>query len=540
MRFALGMVLLSWSVPASAMRWETPAEEAEIQSHIDKAGSVAVEDMRVNPRFTRAIRRKRGLEARMGLPRDESGNALRGPTEQELEKLHHFFSDEREDYRRSATVVQESMILRDYHYNAAIELTARYTGLGPNKKQGIVQHNAPEAARGLVLNWAPRFAPTVKSQMATWELERHPAYTGRDGNVYVRETAFKSPAVLAYALRHEAMHVNLMLSNEEFGQSKPEEERLLEAAGLAQAGELGLSAELYRDHFYNLLAMDAVLRDWIEKYRGGLRPGQNPGDFQMVVPPLRQAQIDRALAADLALFTDYLASGGGAESLESLKANGQSEFVRNLDSKYLPGLLEGWRHARQHDAESSQRKAAVSYYRIALEANQCGFHLNPDWTLSGPVSPFRIPHGYDVDVAKAGFMLMDACVKSGGEQAEPCNDSLSVIMSRWADIDFRNRMVAMRASGPFGDGQSEEGRCLYYLHENWKPRGDFEDLKEAVEKHHRIWWKEHYGGSDPPPSGGGRRERDPERPGRGYDGPCGNGGSLCGGNRPSVPNTHQQ
>lgn len=439
--------------------------------------------MSTDPNFLAALRRKREFEKKMGLPVDAKGDATRAPTEEELGKLNGFWSDKRDDYRQAVNGVLYERGLRDYNLNRAIALTKYYVDIGPHRVSGLVRHNADSPNLDKNWFWRVRFSGSTPPQLGN-----HNAMawiSPDDGGVNISLSAFESPAQLAFAIAHEAMHYNSALNDTEFGLLASEEDIVIYSAGLANSERLGLSAGEFKYFFTQAAGLKIIAQEERRRIAQGQPPKGPHVGFGLALTESGTEALLKEVDADLSLFDITPGADISPEGLEQIRASARSEFIRGLSNNYLHGLVKGWHAAKSNDQAAAIRQRSVEQHRIASEAGVCGFRMadNGDFfSLSQPV--FRIYHGGDTDRAKAAFLLINACLREGRPNDGPCNDAIGIVFARWGEPRFKDSMMKWRTTDPFMDGVGNPGECLLELRESWTPRGDFADLKATIERNY--------------------------------------------------------
>lgn len=499
-------------------------QEEEIKNHI-RQGQTASKALGEDPGILAAKNLKRQLEAEMGLPAD----ATRAPTEAELNRLNPFWGrDRRGDYTRAAKAVDDLVRTRDFNLNRALELAQKHYQIGITRPVGVVRYNADLPSLGSSWQWTLRFAERREADIPA---DSDVWISPKAGTVKFLESAFSSPSMLAYKIFHEASHYHLAFANAEYGMLKNEEEVWINKSALRHVADFGLSTNEVRNIIGNTGLMYAISREERRRMGQGQTPITPHGGFGLQPSRLETVEVVRQVDADLAAFDRSLARGVTDEEVEALKAGAQSEFVRDLKTNELWGLIFAWRSARENDAMQSGRDAQLQRERIHEEAAArrkliedaaaaCGFIMTPEGDFhSQGGSVFRVYHGGDVDRARAAFLLIDACIREGRPDAQPCNDAIGVVSARWQEPKFKDAMMKWRTTDPFIDGVGRPGQCLLELRDKWTPRGDYADLKATIEKNYRDRWAR-----ENPPRELPRTERppreDPAPPPRRGDGQC--------------------
>lgn len=524
MKPAILLALVFFAAPGIASSRPTPKQEEEIKNHIVQ-GRKASRALREDPTIIAARSLKRQLEAEMGLPPD----ATRAPTEAELDRLNPFWGrDRRGDYARATKAVDDLVRARDFNLNRALELSGKYYQIRPSRQAGVVRHNADRPNLGSSWQWGRlRFhdgsGPGVPEEADSW-------ISPESGAVNVLESAFTSPAMLAYMIVHEASHYHLALADAEYGMLKLEDEVWVNKSALLHVKDFGLSTDEVRFIFRNTACQYAISREERRRMAQGQSPTSPHGGFGLKPNAAEMAELLRAADADLAAFDMALARGVSDEEVEALKAGAQSEFVRDMKINEVWGLVIAWRSARENDAaqpgrdarllrEQQEEAVRARGRQIAEAAASCGFAVAPDGDFYAQGGSLRVYHRGEVDRARAALLLIDACQREGRPEAGPCNDAIGIVSARWAEPKFKDSMMVWKTNAPFIDGESTLGQCLWDLHQTWNPWGDFTDLKSTVERNRAR----RLAGRPKPPAPQTPREPRPPResppPSRG-DGQC--------------------
>lgn len=489
MKVLMFVALILAPSPATASYRPTVMQEAEIDKHIDQ-GLSAANALREDPKVQEAKDLKRRLEAEMGVPLDANGNATRAPTEAELKRLKGFWHDRRGDYTRAAKSVDDLVRTRDYNLNRAAELAQEYFQINtPRRSSGVVRFNTDPPELGSHWQWRLRFdggpPPDKSHTTGAW-------VSPEDGAVNLRAEAFSSPALLAFAIVHEALHYHIRLADSEYGLLRREEEVFVNFRALRHVSDFGLKSQEVRAVLLATAEQHVMALDDRRRMAQGQAPKSPHGGFGLELTKEGLAETRRAVDADLAALDGVLASGITDEELESLKAGAQSEFVKGLDKSELVDLAIAWRSARENDAmqpgrdaqflrEQQEEAARARGRQIAEAAVACGFSVASDGDFYAQGGSLRVYHSGEVDRARAALLLIDACQREGRPEAGPCNDAIGIVAARWAEPKFKDSMMVWKTNAPFIDAESALGQCLWDLHKTWTPRGDFADLKSAVE-----------------------------------------------------------
>jgi hypothetical protein len=493
LKAAIFAALVLGASPVSASYRPTPKQEDEIKKHIFR-GQSAAKALRENAEILAARDLKRRLEVEMGLDVDASGFVSRAPTEAELDRLNGFWRDRRGEYARASKIVGDAVRARDYNLNRAAELAKEYFKINtPSRSSGVVNFNADPPELGSHWQWRLRFdggpPPDKTHATGAW-------ISPNDGAVNLREEAFSSPAMLAFAIVHEALHYHIKLADSEYRLLHREEEALVNVRALFYVSDLGLKPQEVRSILLATAQQHIMALDDRRRMAQGQVPKTPHGGFNLELTPSGLADTQRAVDADLASIDRSLARGVTDEEVEALKAGAQSEFVRDLDRNGLIDLIIAWSSARENDAaqpgrdarlrqEQAEEAARVRGNAIVEAAAACGFQMTSagEFYTNG-TPPFRILHEGDIDKAKAAFLLVDACQREGHREAAPCNDAVGIIFARWNEPKFKNSMMKWRTTDPFMDGESALGQCLLELRDSWKPRGSSADLKATIEQNY--------------------------------------------------------
>ena len=359
--------------------------------------------------------------------------------------------------------------------------------------------------------------------------------------------AFKNDArqfdagMLASYLRHEQIHHNLFLTDPSSVdlRNTPGVERALLLAVMREQNVFQLDPDDWKNLFYNASGWSYLEDQWQLRMWQGYDPYNSADVTQQFnsinIPDARKDEIRRAADKDMALFAQLdglLDSGQNTTALERVRAEGASDFLRDISDGKVLDLMRGWRSARQRESDKDHIQEELAFQKLlqalSYESGLCGFESLSKFNSRGygfqeknPPCPvcskdeyyYTAPTG--LPAAKAAFLLTRACSDAG--IASPCNDSLPEMQSRWNDDDFRNSLVLDGSGG----GQRA---CVLQLREGLKPPFDAGDINRIVKrfkaeqaKEARRHAEEYYrrereaarerrrreGGGGSPPGGGG-------------------------------------
>lgn len=573
------IVLLGWPAGLEASPVAASDEEqAEIQTYIDKANQAV--DYRKeecaessNVEYCNAMTKKLEYERDMGISHDTLGNPSRSPTQADLKKISggwKFWDDRRGEYAKATKVYNEAQRESAENYAEAIRRTILYYNIQPDPKW---QNGAPVVSGapwtvGKNLIWKPEFS--VKPQPdevgdPEGAFEGHPGFLREDGAIIIRPTAFKYPGYLASILRHEELHVfdawteNLDLRNE------PATEVRHRLRVLTDEDVYELSPHDWKQDLKNLVWQNDLSAQWDNVMKAGKDPflAEDRKQFfnNLTITPEREREIDDQVERDLNHLSE---AGETLEDMENVKVAAESRFLRELDNKSLLGLVNGWKNARE--LEKERQEAAWQKMIDDYRQEVVWYEFEPILDSNGLDIGFRSPDLADyeytstmsLEEAKMPLFLAAACLYRGfapdfSRQNEPrLAKVIGRINDRWADPDFRSMIQLNSNSGPQED-------CLRHLSDNIKAPFDLKSLKKTLSKYWEDWDKgalrrlkdyerakrreeEAEDRRQEEEARRIRRENRPEkeeRESRGgggrYDGPCGNGGSVCGGNGPRFP-----
>lgn len=517
------LIAFLFGVPADAASYRpTPAQEEEIKNHV-RQGRAAAKALNEAPDILAAKKLKRQLEAEMRLPVDSNGDATRAPTEAELQGLNGFWRRNRSrDYIGAAKTVNDTLRARDYNLNRAAELAGSYFRIRPSRAAGKIRFNADPPILGSSWEWGQmRFhdgsGPDVPKNADAW-------ISSTSGIVNLLESAYSSPAMLAFNIAHEALHYQLALADKEYGMVQSEEEVWINSKALRHVSDFGLSTDEVRFIFRNTACQYVIA--FVERRR--INDGESPkpphSGFGLGLNVEGMSETLRAADADLAAFDRAATEGISDEALEAIRSGARSEFVRDMTRSDLLEMAIAWRSARENDAaqpgrearllrEQQEEEARIRSRQIMEAAAACGFKVLPDGDFYSPGGSLRVYYRGEVDRARGALLLIDSCQREGRPEAGPCNDAIGVVTARWLEPKFKDSMMVWNTNWPAIDAASALGQCLYDLHQTWTPRGDFADLKSAIERNlaRRLAARP----KPPAPPREPREPRDPAPPPRG-------------------------
>ncbi|MFA6318433.1 MAG: hypothetical protein WC943_13575, partial [Elusimicrobiota bacterium] len=576
----LVLVLCFFSSPAMAeLPKLTIRQEAEIITLIEQASHEldGSKDRQVfrNPVYGPALETKIKREKAMGL-RNDKGELVdpnrTEPTEEQLDKisrgLRFWEPDRRKEYQDAVWKIEAAKKKSRDRYQEALELTRKYARIGPKGEDGFPV-NGPPWDRKKWLAWSP----TVSTVPEPWaegseqdvrnNFDRQPSFLrGSDAAVIFRPSAFfdnltgrPHPGKVARLLRHEAMHVVDFRTPEDQRdlRNMPAREVTFRLAELYFGVEsYSISPEGWKGLLMDAMGYSEMARQWEAYIAAGYSPynkSQNKEKFaKLGISSERKKQIEADVEHDVKLFSDAgreLGGEGRIESLEHLREQAQSSFLKGLGAPELMTLIKSWNKARELEAGKQQKEVDIVFARAEIEAERCGFrHLRKDDGLPGSRNGFHLEdpsypgktyagvryyYRYDtgLDRIKMAVLLARACYDGQyGEQyepKEPCNDSLDIINRRWGDPEFQKHLE-LDVEGGAGMGQRE---CLLYMRDHLQVPADWKGLTAHV----RQAWKSYREGR----RGGSTRPQEPSRgnPGGGGSGRDGNGGGIDP--KPSLP-----
>ena len=451
------------------------------------------------------------LEREMGV-RTKDG-LIRIPTETDLKKLRGFFSDKRGDYAEAARVYNQAQAKSHSLFNDALAKAETSYGLTPNKVIGPIT-NGPPRDRGKQIFWSPRFGePRLLSKPgepfkfeSTEDIQDLPSFIDAGGRPVFRISAFRNAAgrfdagMLASYVRHEQIHHILFQEDPSVlnlrNAPSIEKQLLIKVMGEQDIYQLDYGVD-WTKLFYEAAGQAYLQEQWQLRMWQGYDP-YDPTDFaqqfsSVQLPDARKDEIRRAADKDLSLFArldGLLDSGQTTTALERVRAEGASDFLRDLGDGKILELIRGWKNVRQRESEKGRIQQELAFekllHALRYEAGLCGFESLNKHNSRGygfqqqtpPCSgcskdeyyytaPTRLP------AAKAAFMLTRACYAVG--LASPCNDSLPAMQAHWDENDFRNSLVLD------GSGGSQR-TCVLHLRESLKPPFSAQDIDRAVKR----------------------------------------------------------
>lgn len=499
---------VAWGQPISA----TIKQQAEIAMYIDLARQAVNDSGENNPTYHEALKKKRGLEEKMGIPHDNWGSPLRTPTEQDLKKISGNWvgwGDERENYAKAAKIYAEAHKKSAENYTMAIQLTVEYYNI---KSKDVFNdghaRNGPPWDRGKFVVWNPKFneRPRLKSQNPpTYEDEKdfdsRPGFIAEDGTVAIRDAAFKYPGYLAHILNHERKHVADFLT--------PESELDLRNEPLAELRHRW--SALVNEEVYELTAHDwkqelknyVWQRDLYILWRDAISARKDPYNAddrrlifdQLQITDARAREIDAQVEHDALLMAN--ADSGSPESLEYLRTHAESSFfkdVKDADDADMRALVTNWKKTREIETQKSEGMRKLEFEKLLhslhYEAARCGFEALDKYNSAGygygfhrkdPSCSICTGTYYyytaptDLIAAKAAFLLTRACYDEG--LGQPCNDSIDEMQTHWNETDFRDSLV-LRVSG----GGPMQNPCVLHLREKLKPPFDAASLNREAKR----------------------------------------------------------
>lgn len=504
----------AWGQPITA----TIQQQAEIAMYIDLARHAAddSEDELKRPRnqiYYDALKNKRDLEKKMGIPHDDWGNPLRTPNEQDLKKISGNWlgwNDMREDYAKAAKTYGEAHREAAENYKKAIELTVEYYNIKSNERYDYGHaRNGPPWERGKFVVWNPKFneRPRLKSQdPAVYEDRKDfgdlPGFIAEDGTVSIRDAAFKYPGYLAHILNHERKHVADFLT--------PESELDLRNEPLAELRHRW--GALINEDVYQLTPYDwkqelknyAWQNDLYILWRDAISARKDPynsDDRKLIFSQLnisddRVQEIDAQIERDTRLMANV--DSTNPESLEHLRTHAESSFLKDLNDYDMRNLVTNWKKTHEIERRKSEEKSELDFQKLLhslrYEAARCGFeshdqheseHYGYGFLRKDPsCSQCTGTHYYytaptDLVAAKAAFLLTRACLDAGQKQL--CNDSIDEMQTHWDEADFR-ASLALRTSG----GGPHRAQCVLHLRDNMKPPFDSATLNLAIQHYLAI------------------------------------------------------
>ena len=500
----------AWGQPITA----TIQQQAEIAMYIDLARHAAddSEDELKRPRnriYHDALKNKRDLEKKMGIPHDDWGNPPRTPTEQDLKKISGNWlgwNDKREDYAKAAKSCGEAHKEAAENYAKAIQLTVEYYNIRSRKlyEYGHAR-NGPPWEREKFVVWNPKFneRPRLKSQDPPVyedkdDFSELPGFIAEDGTVSIRDAAFKYPGYLAHILNHERKHVADFLppESELDLRNEPLTELRHRWAALVNEEVYELTVYDWKQELKNYAWQNDLYILWHDAISARKDP-YNADDRRLIFSQLKISD-DRAQGIDAQVERDALlmsnTDSGSPESLEYLRTHAESAFLKDLADDDIRTLVANWKKAREKETRKGEQTRALGFekllHALRYEATRCGFesHNQNESATLGYGFRHRDPscsdctgtHYYytaptDLATAKAAFLMTRACLDEG--RTLPCNDSIDGMQIHWNETDFRASLT-LRTSG----GGPLYARCVLHLRENLKPPFDSAALNRAVQR----------------------------------------------------------
>lgn len=320
-----------------------------------------------------------------------------------------------------------------------------------------------------------------------------------------------------------------------------------------------LSARDWKQNLKNLVWQNDLANKWHDKMMFFDKDPYNLTDRESIFNKIRidderKQEIDEQVEHDLfylGLAEVREVTRGPDDAIEYVKANAQTEFLRDLDGAVLLNYIHSWSKARTLEAQKGQKQFDLFMARVKIEAERCGFdHVAENGTYGFKWGPCPGCHGDqydyeggpDLEGVKADLLLAQACRYSQVPQyrTPPCNDGLDIINRRWSEPGFRRQLDIQ-----FVSGEDKMNFCQSYLRRYLQVPVDLAGLNrllsEAIAEHDMELRRR---------ADASRRQRQIEEENRrineridrrgggdtggGYNGPCGDGGSLCGGNVPHL------
>lgn len=510
----LTVVLLATSASAQ-LRPASISQQAEIEYLMERANAA------VNSGAAGlAKERKEELERIMGV-RNDAG-LIRIPTEADLKKLRGFFSDKRGDYAEATRIFSQAQAQSHSLYDLALEKTGEYYGVRPPKYSGTVT-NGPPHDRGKVIIWAPHYGePRLVSKPgepfkfeSAEDIDGQPSIIDPNGLPIFRISAFKNDAgqfdagKLASYLRHEQIHHNLFLTDPSSVKLRntPGVERALLLTVMREQSTFQLDQSDWTKLFYDASGWSYLEDQWQQRMHQGYDP-YNPTDMaqqfnSINIPDARKDEIRRAADKDMALFTQLdglIDSGQSVTALERVRAEGASDYLRDLNDGSILELIRGWKNARERETDKAHIKQELAFEKLlqALrhEADLCGFIAkdmhNSRWRYGfqdkhpiyagGPQNDYYYTAPTGLHSAKAAFLLTRACYD--GMLDTPCNDAIPEMQLHWSESDFRESLVLD------GSGSMLQNSCVLHLRDSLTPPFGAKDIAKAARRYKKELSKE--------------------------------------------------